>query len=239
MAFPAVLRVDSEPPFKFQEALRIEYPIYKEEQTTNLRFNFPPDANPPSNPFLLRGRNVYKFSSEDLVWTITLTRDFIAISTTAYARWENFKEHFENPLKFFVDEYNPPFYTRVGLRYIDLIDRANLGLQGVSWRELLKPHIAGELSSVEVGDRVLSCANQAIISLDDESRILLNHGLVNNNGNNPDNFSYLIDCDFSTDKKTEINNVNDRIDHFNQHAGRLFRWCIADRLHDALVPHPI
>ena len=84
------------------------------------------------------------------------------------------KGHFENALQLFTDEYKPTFFNRIGLRYIDLINRDSLGLSGVPWRELLTTHIAGELSSPEVGDNVISCANQLTIRLDNEgSRIFI------------------------------------------------------------------
>lgn len=239
LAFPSILRVDSEPPVKFQEAIRAQYPIYKEEQTTNIRFNFPTEAQ-AQNPLLLRGGNAYRFSSEDLNWTISCTRDFIALSTTQYTRWEDFKGHFQDPLSKFIKEYAPPFFTRVGLRYVDIINRHELGLDSEPWHELLSPYIAGELSYPEIADHVLSCANQLIIGVGQSgAKILLNHGLVSNKGNNPADFSYLIDCDFSTEQKTEIADVYNRIDDFNGYSRRLFRWCIKDKVHDALHPQPL
>jgi uncharacterized protein (TIGR04255 family) len=50
---------------------------------------------------------------------------------------------------------------------------------------------------------------------------------------------YLIDADFFTESRTESRNVSDAepvLDSFNREAGRLFRWCISDRLKAAMDP---
>jgi len=242
LTFPAILRIDSESPSKYQEKLREEYPFFNEQQGANLKLNFPKElAQAVGNSLSLRsGRAVYQFISLDKNWKITLTRESLAISTFAYKRWEEFKQHFEKPLSAFIEEYKPAFFSRVGLRYIDLINKSELGLQDVPWRELLKSPIAGELSDLDIAERITNCANQLTISLDDEgSIILLNHGLIGNDSNQTENFSYLIDSDFSTEQKTEVKDVIERIDYFNKQSGKLFRWCITERLHEALEPQPL
>jgi uncharacterized protein (TIGR04255 family) len=45
---------------------------------------------------------------------------------------------FEHVLTAFIETYNPPFFTRVGLRYIDIFNRSILGLKDVGWDRLIK-----------------------------------------------------------------------------------------------------
>ena len=44
------------------------------------------------------------------------------------------------------DIYEPAFYSRIGLRYVDSVDRAALGMQNTPWSELLNQVILGELA---------------------------------------------------------------------------------------------
>src|SRR5258708_3090502 len=48
--------------------------------------------------------------------------------------------------------------------------------------------------------------------------------------------TYIIDCDFFTEKQTETKVVGNVLDAFNRRAGHLFRWHITQRLHAAMDP---
>lgn len=238
LSFPAILLIDSEVPALFQGKIQEEYPIYQEAQGANLKLNFPQElAQVVGNTLSLKsGRATYQFISADKKWRVTLTRESFSVSTIEYKRWEDFKRHLEIAFAAFVEVYKPPFFTRVGLRYQDLIQRSKLGLENVGWSELLSPPIAGEFSAPEIVDRIVHRVNQLTISLDDESMVLLNHGMVSNE--NPEDL-YIIDSDFLTEQKTEVQNVTEKLNYFNKFSGRLFRWCISDRLHNALEPQPV
>jgi len=239
LSFPAILRIDSEVPANFQGKIQKQYPIYQEAQGANLKLNFPQElAQVVGNTLSLKsGRATYQFLSADKKWKVTLTRETLSVSTVEYKRWEDFKHHLEIAFTAFIEEYKPHFFTRIGLRYQDLIQRSKLGLDDISWSELLSPPIAGELSAPEIVDRITHCINQLTIKLDDEGgMILLNHGLVSNEKSED---LYLIDSDFLTEQRTEVQNVNERLDYFNKFSGRLFRWCISDRLHESLEPQSV
>lgn len=230
--FPAILRIDSEPPFRFQEAVRKFFPNFSEAQTTSLQLQIPSMEKPQN---LFRGKNAYKFASEDRTWTTTLTRDSLSLASTAYRSWSEFQEIFDTPLDAFVDEYGQTAMTRLGLRYINIIDRNKLGLQGYGWGELLAKHIAGELADPEIGHMIVACANQLTLSADDgQAQVVLNHGLLTNQQNGET--AYLIDSDYSTVTKTEVDDVRERLKDFNNNSGKLFRWCISDELHNFLEP---
>jgi uncharacterized protein (TIGR04255 family) len=47
---------------------------------------------------------------------------------------------------------------------------------------------------------------------------------------------YVIDSDFYTAEKTELDDAFQKLDIFNRWGGRLFRWAISDTLRDALGP---
>lgn len=237
LSFPAVLRIDSEIPAKYQERLKEIYPIFSENQGSDITLNLAPEiaqliGSNQSLPF--RNRAVYSFVSADKQWKVTLSRESLSLSTRKYERWEDFKEHLREPLNALMEEYQPTFFSRVGLRYQDLIQKSKLGLTESSWGQLLEPHLAGELSSPEIAQDILTCVNQLVLALDDrESRVLLNHGFANNQDNE---ICYLIDSDFFTEERTETTNVIQKLDYFNRQSGRLFRWCISEKLHDALNP---
>ena len=105
---------------------------------------------------MLRTANTknHEFSSEDGQWKINLTRTFIALSTGNYKVWEDFKKKLEIPLTALIHVYSPSYFSRIGLRYKNVIQRSTLDLAGVSWTKLLRPQILGVLVDSEVSQFV-------------------------------------------------------------------------------------
>ncbi len=238
LRFPTVLRIDTEPPAKFQDMIRNQYPNFREVQPSIPEL--PKEIVKilgSESPFRI-GNAVYEFVSADELWKISLSRDFIALTAFKYKKWEDFKEHFKKPIEALVDIYKPSFYTRIGLRYRDVIQRSKLDLTNMKWSDLLKTHIAGELSTPDVMENIMHRACDVLICLREHSGLVhLQHGLGKDSESNEP--VYIIDSDFYTDNKTEIANAAQILDYFNKQAARLFRWCISERLHNAMDPRPI
>lgn len=246
LRFPTILRIDAETPAAFQERVRAQYPHLQERPAFDLGSALPPGLGlPPEVANIINAeissglRNMsYDFATADELWKITLHRDFLALTTTRYVRWEDFRAHLQFAVQALIEEYSPAFYTRIGLRYKDVIVRAALGLQGRPWSDVLQPHIAAELFSPDVAAAVVNAVHQVTINLEQgPGQVQIRHGL--GAATNQDDVPYVIDSDFFTVQRTETSDAFDRLDYFNSQAGRLFRWCIQERLHDALGPEPV
>ena len=140
LRFPLLLRIDTEPPADFQEALREEYPKLKVEKSLGINISVQGNI-PPPGPTGLK----YEFASEedDPIWKVVLANNFLALTTQRYQRWEEFRERLEKLITTLVEIYRPNFFTRIGLRYQDLIVRSKLGLKDYSWTDLLEPPHCG------------------------------------------------------------------------------------------------
>lgn len=238
--FPPILKIDTQSPVDFQEQIRKEYPFFFEERDEF--HGFPPEVlsqlpqeNISEIKLLPTNKMNYRFVSADNNWTINLTNSFLALSCKNYDRWENFKSHFVQPLSSLVDIYSPDFFTRIGLRYIDLITRSSLGLEGYGWDELIQPNILGILASTDIDISIVKSAlSTDEVSIERDSIARLVHGLAIINQSKEE--VYLIDCDYFTEKRTEISDATTKLDNYNQTGRRLFRWCITDKLHNAMQP---
>lgn len=246
LRFPTILKINTQPPADFQDKIRTHYPILEERIQAGVQF--PNDVPDEIKQLLLpvaaagsSGKRAYDFTSEDGVWTVSLTSDFVALTTTNYTRWEEFRNHLQIPFDALVDVYAPAFFSRVGLRYIDVIKPSLLDIEDIEnkrcWDELLKPHIAGELNDDAISSAVKEKFSNTIIALSDDNGIVrLQHGISTDPS---DEEMYTIDSDFFTEKKVDIDDTFNVLDKFNQNGRRLFRWCITDKLHQAMVPKPI
>jgi uncharacterized protein (TIGR04255 family) len=246
LRFPPILKIDSDVPAQFQEEIRQKYPLF--QQKTVPSDLMPPqevlEALPPAirESLFHSSRRSYEFTSADEYWTVTLTRDFLALTSRRYERWEQFKENFSLPLKYLLEIYEPTFFTRIGLRYQNVICRSRLGLQDVPWSELLKPYIAGEFTQSEVAEHILESRRTVMFQLTNSTGLArMQHGLFSV-GNNGHETCYLIDNDFYIDNQKmipELENVWNVLNQFKLRARRLFRWCITDRLHSAMDPRAV
>jgi uncharacterized protein (TIGR04255 family) len=240
LRFPPVLRIDAEPPALFQDRVRDTYPLYSAKPSVRLPAGLPAELAAlvaKDLPFG-GGQIAHDFDTADAKWTLALTRDFLALTSRAYDRWETFKRNLNAPLDALQEIYSPAFFIRIGLRYRDVIRRSPLGLQEVPWSELLNPWVAGALASEEVAGDVERSGSEVLIRLPEQGgRLQVHHGLVRDDPSKEP--CYVIDCDFFVDTQTETANALARLDYLHQQARLFFRWCIGDRLHGAMRPRPV
>ena len=240
LRFPPILKVETELPSSFQERIRGSFPYYESKPKLKLPPGLPADlaASLARELPIGQGQATHEFTSADRFWTLSLTREFIALTCRRYERWERFRDRLRHPLEALLELYDPPFYTRIGLRYRDVIRRSQLELGDTSWGELLQPWIADVLGSPGVAGSVMHAAGEFLIRLSaPQSFARASHGLVLHP--ETQETCFLIDADFFDDRQTELFDAISRLDYFNRQAGLFFRWCIQDRLHEAMRPKPI
>lgn len=238
LRFPPILKISHQEPVEFQDEIRTQYPLFETSKA-----QVPSEILKIVQQFdlSLQSDIAYSFKSEDQRWNLSITKDFIALTTSSYERYEQFRQRLEEALEIFERIYKPSFYTRVGLRYQDLIIRSKLGIENKNWSELIAKHIASELHDPELSSLIQTIVKNLVLKTEN-GKINLNHGLVTvkEPQNNSDEIAYLFDADFYTEQKIEGNgDVWNVLKQFNQYAGRLFRWSITDTLHNAMQPESV
>lgn len=240
--FPPILKIGTTTPAEFQDRIRTQFPLYQ-----------PQDAL-PLMPDQVRGilsqlgvdnllgsqfPSVHQFVTEDGTSTVSLQTDFIALRVTKYERWECFREQLESIERSFRNIYEPQFYSRVGLRYRDVIIRENLGLDGVAWSELLNRDLVGFYGRSEATELVTQAvaATQMELPNIENAQMTLQYGLQAPTNESPS--SYFIDADIAIEQRTELNDAFPLLNQFNRAAGNIFRWAISDTLRDAMGPDPL
>jgi uncharacterized protein (TIGR04255 family) len=240
LRFPPILRIDTEIPAAFQEAIRMDFPEFREKEEVALpipqRFQKDVPADVLRQMMPSETKN-YEFSSEDGAWTVNLTRTFLALTARKYRRRQEFREQLNGPLAALTKIYQPATFSRIGLRYVDIIKRSKLGLSGVPWTELLRPHVLGILSSPDEGVRknIRTFESKCELQLEGSSSVArIVTALVEWQEEKEQCFT--IDTDFFTTQKTGIFDVENTLDYFHVRGSRLIQWFITQRLHDAMGP---
>ena len=240
LKFPPVLSIMAKEPAGFQDRIREQYPLYSQDQG----IAFPPElkallgrANFPSVGDHLR----HSFQNADASSSIFLTKEFLAIETTKYKRWELFSTEIERAAKALQEEYHPAFYSRIGLRYQDVIDRSTIpGLESVPWHELISPNFIGMLGHEDIRPSIAEQTTQSLISLDElpGAFVRVVHGIPKLAGDGRQNV-FNFDADFFIEGRVEHHDVEKIVSTFHLVAGNLFRWAITPRLYDALEPESL
>jgi uncharacterized protein (TIGR04255 family) len=185
----------------------------------------------------ISARTNYEFVSDEGNWTVTLNNEFLALTAKRYERWEAFKERLRVPRESLVDIYRPAFFSRIGLRYRNVIRRSALGLGETDWSALLRPHVLGELAEPYLATRITSSQREILVQLEAQGQVRIKHGLTPSR--DAAEALYVIDADYFSEIRTEVGDAIEALDRFNRESGRLFRSYITERLHEAMEPQRI
>ena len=235
LRFPTILSIGSTVPAQFQEQVRAEFPRYvaREEGQPPKVVNGKLEQVPPITN--------YNFISTDGLWKINLTQNFIALSTLRYGHWEEFAQKLDKVLALFIQIYQPAFFERIGLRYVNAFSRKRLGLEEELWDDLINAPFIGVLSEPDVDETKTSkCALDVEISLGDQRHLKLHAGpgLLGDGKKDPEP-KFILDGDFSVvDKEIPAQRIAGDLDVLHDYAVRLFNAAVTQELHEAMGPIP-
>jgi uncharacterized protein (TIGR04255 family) len=241
--YPTILKVAAERPFEFQDAVRGSYPLY-EEKTPSI--GLPPQLQEGIIQLMAAlplpvppGLREHHFFTEDRASSISLTQEFIAVIESDYTRWEDFRGSIKESEETFHKIYQPAFYQRVGLRYVDILAREKFGMTDAPWSHLLNQSLIGMLGDVILHDEVRELTTEVLLSIPNvqDGFVRIKHGLATDQSSNEQ--VYLIDSDFFTNRRSDSDGALYDLDIFNRLGGYLFRWATTPELRNALGGKPL
>ena len=240
LRFPTILSINTAEPADFQEAIRQDFPRYaarKEQGPPKLvGAGGPSPKVEPQSPI-----TNHSFVSADGFWKINLTKDFIALSTLRYTRWEDFALRLDKPLAQFIQVYQPAFFQRLGLRYVNAISKKRLGLTDLLWDDLIRSPYLGILGEPDVDEtKVGRSSVDTEIALDGGVRMKVHAGpgLINGGKQDPEP-KFILDGDFSHSGELSAEKLPAALEELHRYAVRFFHGAILPELHEAMGPAPM
>ena len=237
LRFPEILTIQANAPVEFQEAIRREYPRFSRRQE-----NAAPKLTGAPGNFSVENQPAvtnYQFVSADGKWRVNLTSKFISLSCADYTCWEDFAQKLDKPLAAFIKIYEPAYFERIGLRYLNFISRNALGLQNTPYSELIAPCYLGPLGEEDVNEAAVTRS-----SVDAEfgirggcrAKIHAGPGMVKKNGQADKEIKFVFDQDLYMPGQVPVNLAPGALQTLHGQAYSLFRGAITDTLHDAMEP---
>ena len=144
--FPEILSIEQRDfVAPFQEAIRMSYPILRQEQTHGLLLG-PAGASPS------KVQSAWRFNDTSGDWRVSLTPEFLALETTKYVSRFDFFERLKSIAVALQEHIEPSQVDRLGVRYIDRICGASV--DDIS--KLVRPEICGILGTIAATEAVHS-----------------------------------------------------------------------------------
>lgn len=240
LRFPEILSIGANLPAQFQELIRYEFPQYAAKKEA-----LPPKITGTPGNFSLENMPQtvnYHFISADGVWKVNLTSRFISLSCSRYTCWEDFAKKLDKPLAAFIKTYRPAYFERVGLRYLNFIDRKALGLEDTPYRELIQPCYLGPLALEEMNEKVFArCSIDTEFAIRGGCRAKLHAGpaMVKQRNQAEGQQKFIFDMDLFMPGKIQVNLSAASLQTLHAQSYPLFRGAITDTLHDAMEPESI
>lgn len=183
--------------------------------------------------------NNYNFGTADGNYRVNLTSKFISLSCSRYTCWEDFAAMLDKPLAAFIRIYQPAFFERIGLRYVNFISRKDLDLEDVPYKELLQPCYLGILGEEDVAETAAArCTVDADTALRGGCRVKLHAGpgRVNRAGKLDPEVKFILDLDLYMPGNVQVNFSAGALQTLHEQSYGIFRGAIKDMLHEAMEP---
>lgn len=241
LRFPAILSIGAREPVDFQESIRGKFPRYvvkQERPAARITGLGTPEAKVEAQKPVVN----HNFLSADGRWKLNLTSTFISLSTVAYPGWESFGKQFDLPLAEFIRIYQPAFFERIGLRYVNIFSRKALDLEGEAWRDLIAAPYLGVLAEEDVDERTTrKCSVDVELGLDSTCRAKIHAGPGMVKANTPNaaqdpEVKFILDMDLFMGGQIDPRMAAAGLETLHGHSTPLFQGAITDRLHTALEP---
>ena len=221
--FPEILSVGNRDfVAPFQEAVRPEYPVLRQEQTQAVLLG-------PAGMMPVKPQTAWRFADVEGHWRVSLTPEFLALETTKYTSRSDFFKRLRTVVAILNEHIGPKLVDRVGVRYIDRITGSNVD----DIVKLVRPEVRGILGT--------SAASHAAQALSETVFALDNAGIIARWGQLPPNAtvdpsaiepasekSWILDLDMfsATPAPFDVERVVSDATGYAARIYTFFRWAV-------------
>ena len=230
VGFPLIMSIQS-PEFigPIQEAIRSVYPVLTREMTRG--FFVGPGGSLPLGALPMQQDVTWRFADarEDWKWRVSLTSTFLALETVAYSSRADFLARFRAIIEAMADRIDPKIVERLGLRYIDRIERVT----AEEVKALVRPEILG-LAGTEMAGAVTQSIHETLFSME-HAQLAVRGGLlpafttVDPSAIPPiAHPSWILDIDMfnSESRPFEVGELMEETQRFAERIYGFFRWAV-------------
>lgn len=224
LRFPTLLELGgSKPPKAFVSALRRDYPTLELSNQVTLNLGAGTETN-----------YAHVLRSAKHEWSVTLKSSALVVEAQRYRGYPEMLRRIEQVVEAAKDVIDSDFFTRVGLRYVNLVTVPN-GTGSI--HEWINPALVGSLVG-QGFNGVAEFSGRLLLSKDDGG-LLLQHGVKHKPLKAGESFpkdylpDYVIDID-GYRNEVAVADVTMALNRIHDQVFSLFDWSLADKAKLAL-----
>ncbi len=228
--FPEILSVEKrEFVARFQEALRPEYPVLREEKTQSIFFGRTAVGQPAPAP-----HTAWRFCNRDETWRVSLASGFVSLETDSYTSQPDFMRRLAAVLLAAKETLAPARVDRLGLRYIDRIAGQDFGLI----QKLVRPEVLGVAATTAREHVIHTLAETLFQSENPDCLVLMRTGTLPPNAvvdltaiEPVAEKSWILDLDAFGGQASDFEPdwIVKQIDQYASRIYTIFRWVVTDQ----------
>lgn len=230
--FPQLLEIEEKLPVEFQNSVRDDYPELQINLPNKLPNEIPEEVrNVIMREIMNSGSKNYYFLSENNDWRISLSKESLSLSNHGtYKDFEEFLEKVSKLLTNFESKYKPAYYTRIGLRFRNIISPKIIGKEDLNWQNIIPNVIASEFNDENLRKSLSTFQKVSNYQNEEGDRLNLLHSFSKVAGkfkglNLNKEEAYIIDIDcYNINKTKGINDVIKKLNIFRGRKNDIFAW---------------
>lgn len=219
LRFPTLMELgDARPPATLVSALRKEYPHLELANEVTIGIGGGSAGS----------KNAHIFRSAKLTWSIALKQSALSIETTAYTDFAHMKKRVLRAVEVVTNIIDTDFFTRVGLRYVNVIDSSIDPKDGWVNAVLVGPILSGHFTGIQ------EYAGKLQLVADDGG-CLLQHGFRLKKQRDGEDVlpEYLLDID-TFRNEVKLSDTEAVLDAMHAQAFDVFDWAIGEKAREYL-----
>ncbi len=220
LRFPTLMELgDPRPPSSLVKALRKEYPHLELANEVSLGIG----ANSSNNT------HTHIFRSAKLTWSVSLKQSALSVETTTYTDYAHLRERVLRIVEAASDVIDSDFFTRIGLRYINVIDSDTNPVHEWVNPELVAPLLSGNFKGIhEYAGKIQLAA--------DDGGCLLHHSIVLKQKQTAGEMipEYLLDID-AYRSEIQLSDTGVALDAMHAQIFDVFDWAIGPKAREYLT----
>ena len=190
--------------------MKKQYPLYSRSHELEL-----------SDRGATRTRHGYTFESKKKEWLVTIRPDALSLQTDRYTKFEDFFKRLAELLGSVGGLLDTDFFTRVGLRYINVIPLNDCKVEG--W---VNPLLISAIQDGVLGSILKFHAE--IRGHIEDGAYSLRHGIDTDSVMEGKPTKYILDFDYYSEG-VETDNALRLVNKFHEQNFSLFRWSLGEK----------
>lgn len=210
---------------RFQDAVRAQFPVFVEQKSQNVAIEIP-------NNVQITDEMRYSFSTVDGSQSISITQTNLALTTVKHVDKEQIKNAFDLALSNLQSEYGAYLPTRLGVRYTNLINKAEIEAdlnRALSWDELVTNYFFRLPDNLDAIGTVVRSQIQSSMAGQGSGNLSLQYGVNSLNQDTGEIDAFVVDIDRYIENPA-IDGIVDLIDGFALDIFSIFEDVAGDAL---------